>query len=255
MGSNTTDVSAATAAASGAASAAGAAAGAASAGEREELRALMESRAHVYDLLSRCFETEVTPEFAKSLAHEFAFESDDEALAGSFAQMRASLDGVDEEGVEQLAVVFDRVFFGMGPKTAQKAFPYESVYTSERGIMMQDAYSEVTRLYRTMRLRKDERFTEPEDHLAVELAFMALSARQAAEALAAGDEDAACESVRGQVSFLEGHLLNWLPRFSADLRKGAEEGFYFHAADFLLRFVEGDCALLRDMVEQEPKQA
>ena len=31
----------------------------------------------------------------------------------------------------------------MGPRTAQKAFPYESVYTSEGGLMMQDAYAEV----------------------------------------------------------------------------------------------------------------
>ncbi|WP_253904669.1 molecular chaperone [Adlercreutzia sp. ZJ473] len=224
------------------------------AGAREELRALMESRAHVYDLLSRCFETEVTPEFAESLAHAFAFETDDEALAESFAQMRAKLDGIDADGIERLAVVFDRVFFGMGPRAAQKAFPYESVYTSDRGIMMQDAYSEATRLYRTMRLRKNERFTEPEDHLAVELAFMALCARQASEALATGDEDAVAASVRGQAAFLEGHLLNWLPRFCADLRKGAEEGFYLHLADFLLRFAESDRAFLRDLVGQEQER-
>ena len=55
--------------------------------------------------------------------------------------------------------VFDRVFFGMGPRPAQKAFPYESVYTSEGGLMMQDAYSEVLRLYRAAGFAKAVSYT------------------------------------------------------------------------------------------------
>lgn len=220
-------------------------------GTRAAIVDFMTSRAHVYDLLSRCFETEITAAFADDLARGFDFDSDDETLCAELEAMRESVRDLNEQGLEQLAVVFDRVFFGMGPRTAQKAFPYESVYTSDRGIMMQEAYSQVTNVYRTMNLRKDERFTEPEDHLAVELAFMALLSQQTARRLADGDERAATDLAARQLAFANDHLLNWLPRFCADLRTGAESGFYYHLARFLERFVASDRDALQDMIVED----
>ena len=54
--------------------------------------------------------------------------------------------------------------------------------------MMQEAYAEVLHVYRNAGFAKNPGFKEPEDHLAVELAFMALLCGRAAEALRAGDE-------------------------------------------------------------------
>ena len=134
----------------------------------------------MYALLSRCYETEIDAAFADALAGGGRAGSDDELAAG-FAALQADLADCDEDALEQLAVVFDRAFFGMGPRTAQKAFPYESVYTSEGGLMMQDAYAEVLRVCsRRGLLAKNPGFKEPEDHLAVELAFMALLCGRAA---------------------------------------------------------------------------
>ena len=219
--------------------------------EQRELAALMKSRAHVYDLIAHIFETEVDEAFACELSDAFEFESDDEALRASMEALRSAVRDADESAIEQLAVVFDRMFFGMGPRTAQKAFPYESVYTSDRGIMMQEAYSQVTSLYRSLSLRKDEKFTEPEDHLSVECAFMSIMARTAAEALENGDEKTATRAVEQQHAFLNEHLLNWTPRFCADLRKGTEGGFYYHAADFSERFFAIDADMLGEMLDDE----
>ena len=114
----------------------------------ENLIDFCENRGRVYALLSRCYETEIDAAFAEALAGEAALASDDAGLAAGFAALQADLADCDEDALEQLAVVFDRAFFGMGPRTAQKAFPYESVYTSEGGLMMQDAYAEVLHVYR-----------------------------------------------------------------------------------------------------------
>lgn len=152
----------------------------------ENLIDFCENRSRVYALLSRCYETEIDAAFAEALAGEAALASDDAGLAAGFAALQADLAGCDEDALEQLAVVFDRAFFGMGPRTAQKAFPYESVYTSEGGLMMQDAYAEVLHVYRGAGFAKNPGFKEPEDHLAVELAFMALLCGRAVEALRAG---------------------------------------------------------------------
>ena len=103
----------------------------------ENLTDFCENRGRVYTLLSRCYEKEIDAAFAADFAGHAALESDDAALADGFAALQACLADLDEAALEQLAVVFNRVFFGMGPRTAQKAFPYESVYTSPDGLMMQ----------------------------------------------------------------------------------------------------------------------
>ena len=124
----------------------------------ENLIDFCENRSRVYALLSRCYETEIDAAFAEALAGEAALASDDAGLAAGFAALQADLAGCDEDALEQLAVVFDRAFFGMGPRTAQKAFPYESVYTSEGGLMMQEAYAEVLHVYRGAGFAKNPGF-------------------------------------------------------------------------------------------------
>lgn len=208
---------------------------------------LMESRKNVYRMLSRCFAREIDAAFADEFVNDFAFESDDETLVGILGIMQDSLSNINETGIEMLAVDFDRVFFGMGPLTARHAFPYESVYTSDRGIMMQDAYAQVAKIYREQMLQKDSSFTEPEDHIAVELAFMATLAERTAEFLCKGFEEAAEETVSQQQAFLQNHLLNWAERFCIDL-KAACDGFYGALADFLIEFLKTDSQLLSEML-------
>lgn len=223
---------------------------------RAALADLMASRANVYRLLSRCYRSEVDAALARELSDEFAFESDEPALMAALDAMRAALADADEAALEQLAVTFDRVFFGMGPLTARHAFPYESVYTSDRGIMMQDAYAQVVRAYREQHLAKDTSFTEPEDHLAVELSFMATLADRAASFLAAADaagDEAADQTVRQSLAFAQAHLLDWVERFCHDLDVAAStdgaDGFYPSLARLTAAFVREDAALLEDMLD------
>lgn len=230
-----------------------------SAADRAALADLMASRANVYRLLSRCYRSEMDAMLAREIADEFAFETDDDTLATALTAMRAALADADEDALEQLAVTFDRVFFGMGPLTARHAFPYESVYTSDKGILMQEAYTSVARTYREQSLAKDASFTEPEDHLAVELAFMATLADRARAFLEAGDAsgDAAAEETLAQsLAFARTHLLNWIDRFCAELERAAtpegegagtgDGGFYGALARFTVVFVAGDAALLEE---------
>ncbi len=214
-----------------------------------EIAHLMDSRANVYKVLSRSFREEMDAEFASEFAKRFVFESDDAQLAQKADAMKASLQGIDDDAIEMLAVDFDRVFFGMGPITARHAFPYESVYTSEKGIMMQEAYSQVVRAYREQKLAKDEAFTEPEDHIAVELAFMATLAERSAAFLREGHEEAAEQTVMQQLSFAKEHLLNWVDIFCVDLAAAADGSFYEHLATFTAAFVKEDAAVLEDILD------
>ena len=152
--------------------------------------------------------------------------------------------------VEQvpLAVVFDRAFFGMGPRAAQKAFPCESVYTSAEGLMMQDAYSQAVEAYRSERLAKNPGFHEPEDHLAVEFVFMRILCEKTIAALERGDGEEAERLLARQRAFLQEHVLTWIDCFAADLRKSAEGGFYAHLATFTEAFAHADVAALDEVL-------
>lgn len=209
-----------------------------------DLRDLILSRGNVYGLLARCYQSEIDISFARDLADGFSFQSEDDLLREEMAAMRQCVQAIDEEGVEQLAVTFDRVFFGMGPLTARHAFPYESVYTSAAGLLMQDAYGETKKVYRENGLVKNESFTEPEDHLAVQLSFMKTLCDRTCAALEEHDEDAAAAALEEQRAFLDSHLLNWAGRFADDVCAAAREGFYVHLARFTARFL----ALDRDVV-------
>jgi len=114
--------------------------------------------------------------------------------------------------------------------------------------MMQDAYAEVLHVYRGAGFAKNPGFKEPEDHLAVELAFMALLCGRAVEALRAGDEAGAERQLRAQREFLSDHLLNWIDRFTSDVRKAAEDGFYFDLATFTEDFLTADAAELAEVL-------
>lgn len=114
--------------------------------------------------------------------------------------------------------------------------------------MMQEAYAEVLHVYRNASFAKNPGFKEPEDHLAVELAFMALLCGRAVEALRAGDEAGAERQLRAQREFLCDHLLNWIDRFTADVRKAAEDGFYFDLATFTEDFLTADAAELAEVL-------
>lgn len=215
----------------------------------ENLIEFCENRARVYTLLSRCYESEMDASFAVELAGANSIESDDSTVAAEFTSLQEALAGCDETQLEQLAVVFNRAFFGMGPRTAQKAFPYESVYTSEGGLMMQDAYSDVLHWYRDANFKKNPDFTEPEDHVAVELAFMALLCERAVEALQHGDEEAAEMFLVSQRSFLQQHLLNWIAPFARDVRTAAERGFYVHLASCTEAYLSADEQALGEVLD------
>lgn len=215
----------------------------------ENLIAFCENRKAVYTFLARCYEKEIDKEFGTIVAHTFTFDSDNAALMSEIDSLKTSLTELDEAKLENLAIVFNRVFFGMGPRTAQKAFPYESVYTSGKGLMMQASYAEVKALYEKKGFIKNPAFTEPEDHIAIELSFMANLCECAEASLQRRDEEEATALLTSQREFLSQHLLNWTASFLADMKGSAEEGFYWHLASLTELFLQEDLTALSEVLD------
>ncbi len=144
-------------------------------------------------------------------------------------------------GDADLAGAYARLFLGVGGR--RSAPPYESAYTSERGLLFQEASAESQDLLDELGLHVDESFPEPADHIAVQLSVMAELARRAE---AAAGEPARTLWRARQRAFLEQRLLSWIEPFYESCDAADRSGFYATAARSLVDFLKADGRRLRD---------
>ena len=204
----------------------------------DETRALMEERAAVYEFLSIAFGEEVPLAFLQAL------REGGPALDGALGAFVTSLADADDEALEavrtDLAAEYARVFLGM---SRSPVAPYESVYTSETGLLMQEARDAVVRLYRREGFAVEVDGNIPEDHIAFEFGFMAGLARKAAAALRAGDGEEAARLTAVQEAFVADHLAPWVPALADDVAARAKTDFYRGLAGLARDFTAAEAEL------------
>lgn len=192
-----------------------------------ELATLMRNRASSYAFLSRLYRREVDAPLLDELrALRFPSKTGIPELDIGYRMMCSYLSASWENVLTELAVDYARTFIGHGNTAYAAAYPFESVYTSGRRLLMQEARDEVLAIYRAAGKDKAPDWNEPEDHVALELEFEGFLCTKAAEALEAKDDDTAYDLVVQQRTFLNDHLANWLPMMLADLDRFAKTGFY-----------------------------
>ena len=198
-------------------------------------------RADLYRLLSRLYRVEVDRKLLDALK-ALSFPTADGVLGEGYEMLKAYLDGCGGNALEELAVDYATVFLAAGSADGAAAIPCESVYTSPKKIFMQDAWEDVCRIYGEHGLGKNDAFQDlMEDHVAVELEFMATLAES--------------RDPKAELSFLEGHLLNWMEGFTADIDKYARCDFYKAVGRITLGFLRGERELLAALVEGELNQS
>ena len=215
--------------------------------ETVDLVALMNMRARTYGLLANLFREEVDADSLRELqAMRFPTATGNAKVDEGYHLLYDYLKTAWDDSVTELAIDFVRTFIGHGVNAYSAAYPYESVYTSERRLMMQEARAEVLQ---TLRENGLKRGAWNEDHVALEFEFMQRMSLRAAEALAAGDEDEAVGQLRTQRTFLHDHLLNWLPLLTNDMRLFSRTLFYQGLAQLAMGFAEEDASILAELLD------
>jgi len=151
-----------------------------------------------------------------------------------------------EDSVLDLASEYGRLFLGAGGPLAVP--PYESFFTSESNTTHQQAETEVSKLMAEYGIGVNSTFTEPADHVAVLLEFMAFLSTSQQD-----NEDMKVAFARSK-SFLETHLLNWIPDFASTCAKVEPEGFYSAAAGLTADFIAADINWLNAQLEKRTAQ-
>ena len=215
---------------------------------QECISTLMESRATMYDLLARVYHKEVDESFLAELrAMHYPQNSDNAQVNEAFRRVYTYLRHVPEDVLDELAVDYGLAFLGAGKLNPEAAYPYESVYTSTHALLMQEARDEALAIYRSQGIDKSDTWRDPEDHIALELEFMATLSRRTAQAITDADDDTARSLIATQHGFMTHHLLNWAPRFLVDVPRYARTDFYKAFAQLTDAFLSDDLELIEDV--------
>ena len=218
--------------------------------EGRELVDFMTRRARTHGLLARIFRVEVDGKFLEELRHlRFPTSTGNEHVDYGYRTMYNYLKGTWEDTLLDLARDYARTFIGHGNNGRSAAYPFESVHTSEKRLLMQDARDEVLAIYRANLLKKGEEWNDCEDHIALELEFMQVMSERTAKALKEGKEDEAVEMLKTQRAFVGQHLANWVPMFVSDIKYFSQTDLYIGAGELLLGFVQTEVEALDDLLD------
>jgi anaerobic sulfite reductase subunit A len=185
-------------------------------------------------LLDQLVKTNLSPEIEGS------------EIRDGYWMLKGFLGNMAESTLTDLAVEYASIFLGVRGKDS--AFPYESVYTSSERKVMQEARDQVLKIYREEGLCRAEDFYEPEDHIALELEYMAYLCRKQAEALRINDKWAAIGNLNKQKDFLEKHLMIWVPTFCTDIQRIAQADFYKAIAKITTGYIDMEQDLIGELI-------
>lgn len=146
-----------------------------------------------------------------------ALEEDSTIFLADLKKVIGGIDINSEGELENLVSEYTRLFIGPYKLPCP---PWESVYTSPKRLMMQEAASQVRAIYAEAGLISNTDEVMP-DHIGVELNFLAVLLKQAHS----GSFDKEQQAKRiGKL--LNEHLLKWVPKFTHDMEDSAETQFY-----------------------------
>ncbi len=158
---------------------------------------------------------------------EVVFGEGEEDIESGFAILRqwsqAHPEGLSDEAYTALENDYLNLFIGPGPVVAP---PWESVYFSDDGLLFQPRTLEVRAYYRQFGLEMENLYQEPDDHIALEISFVAYLATLALQALETQNEETFTNLQTTQCQFLSRHLLTWGTSWCALVNTYAKTDFY-----------------------------
>jgi TorA maturation chaperone TorD len=145
---------------------------------------------------------------------------------------RAGLNGeLSQDTFDALRSDYNRLFFGPGQIQAPL---WESVHFNEERLLFQEQTAQVRHWYERFGLEPASTAREPEDHLGLELAFVAQLAAQALQALDTQQPAEAVALLAAQRQFLAEHPLQWVPTWYGLVDRQARTEFWRAIAQLIL---------------------
>ena len=177
-----------------------------------ELIEISASRRAFYGMLSGLFYKELDKRqidsFCRLRLSEVAF--DDDEMNRGFEMISHYFKTKIGDVRQDLAVDYAHAILAIGSHTDHMAIPFESVFTSSEGLLMQEARDDVYRFFCQEHLGVAEGTDVPEDHLSFAFEFMSALCDRFEKALLDGCVSEAKTLLETQCQFHRKLLLNWI---------------------------------------------
>lgn len=134
-----------------------------------------------------------------------------------------NLTATSEEWFLKLKVDHTHLFIGAGQVLAA---PWESVHLSKEHMLFQEHTLQVRGWYRRFGIEIEKLYQEPDDHLGLEMSFLAHLAGMGIASLEAGDQEAFEKDLQAQRDFLTQHTLRWMRTWANLVEEHARTDFY-----------------------------
>lgn len=136
---------------------------------------------------------------------------------------QANRGGISPDAFEAIRIDHTRLFLGPGKVLAA---PWESVYFTEERLVFQQQTLLVRGWYSRFGLELVKLHQEPDDHIGLELEFLAHLARLGLQSLEANESKRFEELLDAQRKFLTEHLLKWASIWCGLVLQHAHTDFY-----------------------------
>lgn len=212
----------------------------------DELGTLAEERSRIYWLLSRFFLTPPDACFLAELDREPQSMPDEEpdAIDTALAELRQSLRSAS---IPDLHAEYLRLFGGLregyGPPP-----PFESLH--REGRLMGRHTEAVMRHYRANGFSLAHESVGPEDHLGLELKFLALLCHAESRRWRDGNATAGRAALAAQQAFIDAHLHAWAPAYCQRVRDDAQHPFFRATASLAAASIEQDARQLSALLNE-----
>ena len=217
----------------------------------QEIIQVNEGRAGFYRMLGSLYFTELTGEQIERMAQQdfSGLSGGDELIAEGYRDIARYLAKRNASTREKLAVDYAHTFLAAGNYETFAATPFESVFTSEMGLLMQEARDEVYKMYCAEHIQPDESLHVPEDHVSFEFQFLATLLERMNDALADGNVEEAARYANLSRDFHEAHQLNWIDDLCDAVMDCALTRFYKGVSKVTRGFVHAETEVMSDIVE------
>ncbi|MCD1207557.1 molecular chaperone TorD [Vibrio cholerae] len=216
----------------------------------QELKILNEKRAEIYWWLSSLFFKELSEQ---DIARYHSAEvrtflsglADEQSLSREVKHLVEALNRLQDRQDAQLELAAD--FCDLFLKSDRdSALPYASVY-ADKGLLNGKPAQQMRELLGAHGVKVEQNLNEPEDHLAIQLDFLAHLAISANQIEHSAQLSLALQA---QSDFISQHLLTWLPAFAERCTQFDAFGLYSAAARLALAFIQQDKHCLDELIQE-----
>ena len=219
--------------------------------EIAQLRAIAKSRSQIYWFLSAFFLHAPTAAELNDLKVQFAarLRNDADEAEPILAQLAGTIDRATDldQLAHDLSIEYTRLFGGLKNNSGLPP-PFESVHRESR--LIGETTRAVVDAYRDAGFGDIDSGAGPQDHIGVELKFLALLCYEESQAWSHNDIAAAGTACARQIDFLEQHALAWIPGYCDDLSQKSEQDYYRLAGRLTQHALGHDREILRAVQKQ-----